>query len=69
MPAPDALLKALADYGYPVESQRPWLAISAFQAHFRAGAITGSFDAESAAILLALNARYRAGDTCQETGT
>lgn len=64
LPENDTLLTALTVYGYPVEPERSWLAIAAFQAHFRPGAITGAFDAESAAILLSLVARYRHTTAC-----
>lgn len=66
LPEKRILITTLTRYGYPVEAERPWLAIAAFQAHFRPGAITGVFDAESVAILLALNARYRDGATCSD---
>lgn len=65
LPAEKTLIAALAHYGYPLEAERPWMAIAAFQAHFRPGAISGQFDAESAAILLALNMRYRQSTPCQ----
>ncbi|WP_088743746.1 N-acetylmuramoyl-L-alanine amidase [Cobetia sp. QF-1] len=67
MPPRHTLLKALALYGYSIDVDAPWLAIAAFQAHFRAGAITGQFDTESAAILMALVARYRDGHECLDT--
>ncbi|MCO7233910.1 MULTISPECIES: N-acetylmuramoyl-L-alanine amidase [unclassified Cobetia] len=64
LPSHEDLLTALTHYGYPVDHARPELAIAAFQAHFRPGAISGTFDAESVAILLALNARYRQSLGC-----
>ncbi len=67
LPSQEVLLTALTHYGYPVDAARPELAIAAFQAHFRPGAISGAFDAESAAILLALNTRYRQSLGCQPT--
>ncbi|KGA00949.1 hypothetical protein KP05_16135 [Cobetia amphilecti] len=66
LPSQEVLLTALAHYGYPVDAARPELAIAAFQAHFRPGAISGVFDAESVAILLALNTRYRQSLHCQQ---
>lgn len=65
LPARQDLLTALTHYGYPVDHARPELAIAAFQAHFRPGVISGVFDAESVAILRALNARYRQSPSCQ----
>ncbi|UTV86947.1 N-acetylmuramoyl-L-alanine amidase [Cobetia amphilecti] len=67
LPSQQVLLTALTHYGYPVDAARPELSIAAFQAHFRPGAISGAFDAESAAILLALNTRYRQSLGCQST--
>ena len=65
LPSREVLLTALTHYGYPVDVARSELAIAAFQAHFRPGSISGAFDVESVAILLALNARYRQSPGCQ----
>lgn len=63
LPAIETYQRALNVYGYALEADGEWDARTravtrAFQMHFRPGAVTGSMDAETAAIAWALVARY-----------
>ncbi|NKB35379.1 MAG: N-acetylmuramoyl-L-alanine amidase [Pseudomonadales bacterium] len=65
---------ALSSYGYPIENSgvhdlQSQFAFRAFQLHFRPSNYSGQLDTETAAILYALNDKYRANDqvSCEST--
>ncbi len=58
---------ALSTYGYPIEitgehDLQSQFALRAFQLHYRPSDYSGNFDTETAAILYALNDKYRNGN-------
>ena len=64
LPQIDLIQEALSTYGYPVEvtgenDEQTKFGVRAFQLHFRANNYSGSMDAESMAILMALIEKYR----------
>ena len=68
LPSVQDLQCALAFYGYPIEisgshNLQSRLAFRAFQLHFRPADYSGVLDPETAAILYALNEKYRAASS------
>ena len=64
MPSIDDIQAALNKYGYQIEPTgendvQTRFVVRAFQMHFRPAGVSGQIDAETVAILFALNEKYR----------